>query len=72
MKLQAPQPFETYMQAIKPTETKCDKCGKMWYIQESYGANDTDEYYETEVGHDFNCVYRNIDHNNRPYVKEVK
>ena len=49
-------------------EIKCDTCNKMYYIQESYGVNQGDEYYQTEVGHDFNCKYRNIDHMNRPFA----
>lgn len=52
-------------------ETKCDNCQRMYHIQESYGANGSDEYYETEIGHAFDCPFRNIDPNNKPYVKEV-
>ena len=50
---------------------KCNVCKKKYYVQESYGANGSDEYYETEIGHAFDCEYRNIDPKNREFVKEV-
>lgn len=62
---------EIFEEAKKEYETKCDKCGKMYTIEETYGANGSDEYSQMEYGHDFYCIYRNIDPNNRPYVKEV-
>ena len=63
---------EAKMEAEHEKETKCNVCNKMYFIQESYGANDTDEFYATEVGHSFNCPFRNIDPMNRPFVKEVQ
>lgn len=59
---------ETKLEAEQEKETLCDTCNKMYYIQESYGVNQGDEYYQTEIGHDFNCKYRNIDHMNRPFI----
>lgn len=53
-------------------EKKCDVCKKMYYIQETYGVNGSDEYHEMEIGHSWDCDYRNIDPRNRPYVKEVE
>ena len=49
----------------------CNKCLKPFYVQETYGANGSDEYSQVEIGHDFYCVYRNIDPMNRKFVKEV-
>lgn len=63
---------EAKMEAEQEKETKCNVCNKMYFIQESYGVNGTDEFYATEVGHDFYCIYRNIDPMNRPFVEEVK
>lgn len=53
-------------------EKKCNVCGRMYFIQESYGVNGSDEYLATEIGHDFSCPFRNIDPSNRKFVKEVQ
>lgn len=50
-------------------EVFCDVCNRKFYIQESYGVDGRDETYETEIGHAWTCPFRNIDPNNRPYVK---
>ncbi len=53
-------------------ELECTICHKHYTVEESYGVNGSDEYLATEIGHAFDCPFRNIDPKNRKFVKEVQ